>query len=159
MMSINSDQLMLSWATAEGVDGEQTFTLIFKALADGILSDFVNIDASGLSSEVYIGSSLERHQLDINYQEVADVDFTLHQNVPNPFDGNTTISFSIGKPGAVELSIFDVTGRQLMSQSAIYDAGTHSVDIDENLVEQKGILYYQISFDNKVATKKMISIE
>ncbi len=159
MMSINNDQLLLSWATAEGVDGEQTFTFIFKALADGILSDFVNIDASGLSSEVYMGSSLERHQLDINYQEVADVDFTLHQNVPNPFDGNTTISFSIGKPGAVELSIFDVTGRQLMSQSEIYDAGTHSVDIDENLVEQKGILYYQISFDNKVATKKMISIE
>lgn len=156
---INDDQLLLSWATAEALYGDQTLTLTFKALADGVLSDFVNIEDEGLASEVYMGSSLDRYKLGLNYVAESVTDFTLYQNVPNPFNGSTTIGFNIGESGIVELSIFDVTGRQLFVQSGHYDAGKHTVDIDETLVEQKGLLYYQISYDNKVATKKMISIE
>ncbi|MDK9701434.1 MAG: T9SS type A sorting domain-containing protein, partial [bacterium] len=39
--------------------------------------------------------------------------FTLHQNYPNPFNSSTTISYSLPKPGNVDVRLFDITGREV----------------------------------------------
>jgi len=52
----------------------------------------------------------------------------LYPNVPNPFNPATTISFSLNRPAAVELRVFDLRGRlvnTLLSGTA--SAGDHKV--------------------------------
>ena len=85
--------------------------------------------------------------------------FELYQNVPNPFDGETSIGFRIAKQGIVELVVFDMTGRQVMGKSGSYEAGYNTITIDQSQLGQGGVLYYQLSYDNKIATRKMLSLE
>src|SRR3974377_1447913 len=39
--------------------------------------------------------------------------YSLEQNFPNPFNPTTTIIFSIPKASYVEITIFDITGREI----------------------------------------------
>ncbi|NNE48224.1 MAG: T9SS type A sorting domain-containing protein [Rhodothermales bacterium] len=41
-------------------------------------------------------------------------EFSLDQNHPNPFNPTTTIPFDIAKPGEVEITVYDVMGRQVL---------------------------------------------
>jgi hypothetical protein len=51
---------------------------------------------------------------------------TLHQNVPNPFNPTTTISFSMPAEGSATLTIVDVTGRQVRRLvDEVVSAGDH----------------------------------
>ena len=52
--------------------------------------------------------------------------FELHQNVPNPFNPMTRIEFILGQRDAVDLSVFDVTGRRIVTLvHGEFDAGPH----------------------------------
>ena len=52
--------------------------------------------------------------------------FVLHQNYPNPFQGETTITIDVPRTSAVEMSVFDVSGRKITTlMSEVMTAGTH----------------------------------
>ncbi|MBK7190740.1 MAG: hypothetical protein IPH86_19315 [bacterium] len=53
--------------------------------------------------------------------------FGLAQNVPNPFNPRTVIGFSLDRPGAVRLRIFDVAGRlvRTLHDGQVLPVGAH----------------------------------
>jgi len=55
-------------------------------------------------------------------------EYALHPAVPNPFNPETTISYSLPEPGIISLRVYDVLGREA---AVLYDgyasAGTHEV--------------------------------
>jgi hypothetical protein len=53
----------------------------------------------------------------------------LHPNAPNPFNPRTSISFDLGAPGRVELSVYDVTGKLVrgLIRGEERSAGRHAV--------------------------------
>lgn len=52
----------------------------------------------------------------------------LKQNYPNPFNPSTNIAFDLNQPGKVSLTVFDVTGRKVVTLvNKTMPAGTHSV--------------------------------
>jgi hypothetical protein len=54
--------------------------------------------------------------------------FTLHQNVPNPFNPTTRIDFDLAKEGALDLSVYDVTGSLVATLfQGRLEAGPHNV--------------------------------
>ncbi len=54
--------------------------------------------------------------------------FELSQNYPNPFNAETNIEFSLSKPSAVELNIYDITGTKVTAFYNDYrDSGIHSI--------------------------------
>jgi hypothetical protein len=54
--------------------------------------------------------------------------FQLYQNYPNPFNPSTTISYTLDVPSFVELSIFDLQGREITRLvNERRDAGGHAV--------------------------------
>jgi beta-glucanase (GH16 family) len=55
----------------------------------------------------------------------------LHQNVPNPFNPSTVITFELAEPGRVELVVYDAAGRMVRSLvRADWPAGSHWVQWD-----------------------------
>lgn len=86
--------------------------------------------------------------------------FVLYQNYPNPFNPSTTIKFNLPQQGKVTLSIFNILGQKVATLiDEIKDAGQYKVlfnaaSAGTNLAS--GIYFYNISFDNKQITKKMV---
>lgn len=81
----------------------------------------------------------------------------LHQNQPNPFDGETTIGFYLPEAGAAILSIFSEAGQLLYTLKGEYAKGENSVSISEDLLGAKsGLYYYRLSTATESATRKMI---
>ena len=85
--------------------------------------------------------------------------FSLYQNYPNPFNPSTKISFSLPQSSFVNLSVYDITGREVANPvSQQMNAGAYSVDFNAaNL--SSGIYLYKISAGAFLQTKKMILIK
>ena len=83
--------------------------------------------------------------------------FTLYQNFPNPFNPTTSISYSMQRPGHVNLKIFDALGRQIQTLVCGFQkAGIHSIDFDANAFSS-GVYFYQLQVDDDfMETKKML---
>ncbi len=90
-------------------------------------------------------------------------EFRLGQNYPNPFNPVTTLEFDIPENGATRLSLFDLTGKEVMT---IIDrelsAGHYRFQLDgRDLVS--GIYIYQIQVNGQkesyLATRKLILLK
>jgi uncharacterized lipoprotein YddW (UPF0748 family) len=81
----------------------------------------------------------------------------LDVNVPNPFEGKTTLKYNLYKSGQVMLKIFDTTGREVVSLVNMYQAeGEYSVDFQANSDLPVGMYYATLFFDNRRLTQKMV---
>jgi hypothetical protein len=80
----------------------------------------------------------------------------LHQNVPNPTDGMTTIRFELAQPRTVALELRDLQGRLIQSiEAGRLPAGEHSSTFDVSGL-QAGIYSYTLVADGMRMTKKLV---
>ncbi|GJQ63034.1 MAG: hypothetical protein SCALA702_20870 [Melioribacteraceae bacterium] len=82
--------------------------------------------------------------------------WSLSQNYPNPFNPETTINFTLAKPGTVKLTIYNTLGQQVETLiNGELAAGNHDVQFDgTNLAS--GIYLYKLETSEFKSTKKMI---
>jgi hypothetical protein len=86
--------------------------------------------------------------------------FTLHQNYPNPFNPSTVIRYTLHNRSAVELSIFDITGRLVAIPFNMEQGeGEYSVSFDASNLA--GGVYMYVLLANGVfsQSRKMILIK
>jgi len=84
--------------------------------------------------------------------------FEVTQNYPNPFNPVTKFSYSIPFDTKVTIKIFDITGREVLSQIESKPAGYHSFTFNaQNL--SSGIYFYKIDAGQFSKIKKMILIK
>ncbi|MGH1362079.1 MAG: T9SS type A sorting domain-containing protein [Calditrichia bacterium] len=85
--------------------------------------------------------------------------YELDQNYPNPFNPSTTIRFRIPSAEAVQITLYDMSGREittLLSQNLA--SGEHSLTFDaENL--SSGVYVYRLQAGSYQATKKMMLLK
>ena len=67
-----------------------------------------------------------------DWKEIQPYDFKLLPPYPNPFNGSTTIPFTLDRPGNVKIDIYDITGRSVGVQyiepwQTWFSAGMHEV--------------------------------
>ena len=85
-----------------------------------------------------------------------DLANNLGQNYPNPFSGETIISFTITKPAEVNLSLFDINGRLMkVLVNGRREAGIHTVTFKAGSVG-KGLYFYKLRAGDYSATKRMM---
>jgi hypothetical protein len=85
--------------------------------------------------------------------------FKLHQNYPNPFNPATVITYDIPKSSYVELSVFDVTGRELKKLvSEFKKPGSYSVSFDGSQYSS-GLYICRLKAGGFTASGKMILIK
>ncbi len=76
--------------------------------------------------------------------------FQLFGNYPNPFNSQTTISFSLAESGTIEIAIYDITGRQAgISTQEIFPAGLNKYIIDAGELSS-GLYYYEVRFEKRL---------
>jgi hypothetical protein len=91
--------------------------------------------------------------------------FKLQQNVPNPFNPSTKISFEVPAGGGkVNLQIFDVTGRLVRTLvDGFESAGTRTVTwngrTDQGQPAASGIYYYRLTGPSFTEQKKMVLLK
>ncbi len=80
----------------------------------------------------------------------------LGQNYPNPFNGQTSFSYNLAHPGAVQLVVFDLTGRKVTEENlAGQSAGLHEYTLNAEDMEA-GVYYYTLSSGKFRETKRMV---
>ena len=93
-------------------------------------------------------SGLGISELEIN-------NFTLGQNIPNPFNSGSSISYElINEAKYAILTITDVMGRLISSEQTAHIKGIHTINIKQFVA---GVYYYSLNIDGNVITKKMIA--
>ena len=91
--------------------------------------------------------------------------FKLRQNIPNPFNPNTEISFELAKPGSVELLIFDINGQKVkILYNGLRQRGSHKLSWngknDFGHPVSSGIYFYKLTLNNsQFITKRMLLIK
>ncbi len=83
----------------------------------------------------------------------------LEQNVPNPFNPRTTITFSLAEESNVRLDVFDVTGKRVATLvDGVRSAGRHAIGMDASSLAS-GVYFYRLNAGGVVQQKKMILLK
>ncbi len=87
--------------------------------------------------------------------------FTLHQNVPNPFNPTTRIDFELDKAGTVDLRVYDVSGRLVADLfSGHLGEGAHEVTwngkTNNGTTAATGVYLYVLKTETGMASKRMV---
>ncbi|UCC78621.1 MAG: T9SS type A sorting domain-containing protein, partial [Candidatus Zixiibacteriota bacterium] len=78
---------------------------------------------------------------------------------PNPFNAITTIRVALPEPGQVELTIYDLIGRQIGTLLDEYrQAGIHTITFDASDLSS-GVYFYRLQAGDKEETKKMVLLK
>ncbi len=85
--------------------------------------------------------------------------FTLLQNYPNPFNPTTRIQYSVAGYQFVNLSVYDVLGRNIATLvNEQKQPGNYFIDFNANNLAS-GIYFYSLRVNNSTKTRKMIIIK
>ncbi|MCD4698648.1 MAG: hypothetical protein K8S16_20655 [Bacteroidales bacterium] len=81
--------------------------------------------------------------------------FTLLQNYPNPFQGETTVILYLPKRDNVLITISDLVGRKIFTSEYILDYGKHSFTF---LPGKENLYFFTASVGQQIQTIKMFNI-
>ena len=156
---INDRTITTSWNGA--ATSEVLFTIVVRANADVELSQALSVSSRFTTAEAYnkAGDLLDV-ALNFGGTEAQSADFALYQNNPNPFKGETVISFNLPEASEASITISDITGRTLKIIRGDFAKGYNEVRLSTNdLPTAVGVLSYKLTSADLTATKQMIITE
>lgn len=138
--------------------GKTVFNLRFRLLQDVVLADPIKISSKVTPAVAY---NTDYRALHVRTSETGQVSggYALHQNVPNPFNELTSVSFELPEAGQVRLSFNDITGRTLKVINGIFAKGSHTLQISKAELGMTGVVLYKMECGTYSETRKMILIE
>ncbi|MEO6189611.1 MAG: cohesin domain-containing protein [Saprospiraceae bacterium] len=137
------------------------FTLKFKALSTGHLSNMLQINSSITKAEAY-KANLEEMEIGLGFRSGNTINsnsFVLYQNQPNPFSETTRIGFDMPKASQATLSIYDLNSKLIHKVIVNATKGFNSVEINHAQLGVTGVLYYQLDALGSTETRRMIVIK
>jgi len=95
----------------------------------------------------------------IGVEEVENLNLTLYQNQPNPFDNTSTINYTLATASDVTFDVVDVTGKLVYSNNlGKVNAGQHKLELNSSDFAA-GVYYYTMVAGNEKVTLKMVITE
>jgi len=85
--------------------------------------------------------------------------YVLEQNMPNPFQAETSIGFVLPEAMSARITVYDVTGKVVRSVAGNYYRGYNQVRFRKTDLGVSGLLYYRLNAGTYTSTRKMILIE
>ena len=90
--------------------------------------------------------------------------YVLHDNYPNPFNPETTISFLVPQPAPVKIDIYNVMGQQIATllnstvETGYHEATWNGTDRSGKRVAD-GVYFYRMEADGYVQSRKMLLLK
>ncbi len=159
--SIDGKNLSCSWSDYNYAHNTIDFTLQFEASSDMNLSDAISINDRLISSEVYTGQNLNTTSLIIDFNSLIATDYEGINlgNLPNPFSGETEISFVLKSDQETRISFYDVAGRLIEESIESCKKGENTYTFDAAQKSVSGIVYVKVQTELNTYTKKMLIID
>ena len=154
--------IMAADDTAKSVDpgyGTTYYTVLWDKL-DSITTDAIHnsiLDLASIWYSAWIDAGSPSLGAVENHSEPGS--FSLGSAFPNPFNPTTTIEYEISFASNVQISIYDLRGREV--EKLIHgpmEIGKHSVIWDASSVAS-GMYFYRIQAGDFVQTKKMVVLK
>ena len=173
IISINQDDFSLvndkdgmltfSIANANGMDvkaGETLFTIYFESRENIDLTSDIAVNSAVTKAEIYgLDNSISNLELVVVNSDLSDDEIQVFQNEPNPFNESTQIAFSIPRRQNVSLTIFDSTGKVLLSQNGVFEKGVNQFVVEGDELDAQGLLFFRVESQSTSITKKMIKVK
>lgn len=97
--------------------------------------------------------------IDNNSNQSTPESFKLFSNYPNPFNGQTQITYQLPEQGPVELAIYNITGQKVRTIiDGVQPAGQHRVGFNSEGLSS-GVYFYRIETNFGVKTRKMVLLK
>jgi len=159
-IGVHENAITASWGSTSLVETDGTlFTIVFDAKSPIRLSDRLNMTSSITKAEVYTSYN-DIYDLGLNIDQGTVGRVTLEQNDPNPFAEQTEITFSLPKANEATLTVYNVDGKAVKKIKGEYAKGLNKILLKrDDLDVSSGVLYYQLTVDDVIITKKMIAIQ
>ena len=117
------------------------------------------LTSAGASPSRIAEAGLAPDRGDVARLGLDPTELSLSQNRPNPVDSRTTISFSLPAEAAVNLSVYDVTGRQVLTLvDGTQGAGLHTVELESRILTP-GVYFYRLVADGEAMQRKMVILQ
>ncbi len=109
-----------------------------SAMADWVA--FVNGQGNKVASQATLNASFD-DEFELNAGQLP-TEFDLLAAYPNPFNPQTTISFTMPESAEVHLAVYDMLGREVaMLVNGVLEAGTHQARFDAGHLPGGGYIY------------------
>jgi len=152
----------ISWSDPIGTKASRSIvTLTGTANKEGYLSEWLSLDSKIIPAEIYSNSPTEAKKLMLSINQMQDQQgsFELMQNHPNPFTIETQIECSVDAIGNYQLKIFDHQGKLMYEAEHFTESKVLTFRIGPNEIgDQLGVFYYQLSNESMQVTKKMVRV-
>ncbi|GMQ81180.1 MAG: hypothetical protein BMS9Abin05_0611 [Rhodothermia bacterium] len=90
---------------------------------------------------------------------VTPTGFSLSENYPNPFIGNTVIRYSLPFTSRVQIEVFDLLGKRVIrTDEGLKHAGKHQIQFDGSGLSA-GIYFYTLTAGESSQTRKMVVVK
>ncbi|MBO6534899.1 MAG: T9SS type A sorting domain-containing protein [Balneolaceae bacterium] len=98
--------------------------------------------------------------IDIENKLEIPTNVELEQNYPNPFNPSSVIRFGVPTQAPVQLEVYDVLGRKVMTllNGEIKQPGRYNINFDGRTLAS-GMYVYRLVIGDKILTKKMTLIK
>jgi len=97
--------------------------------------------------------------VDVEDFGITEFNYTLHQNYPNPFNPVTTIRFEVPFAQHVELSVFDMLGREVkVLYNDVAPAGVVAIDFNAKGLSS-GVYFYRLKTQDFITSKKLLLLK
>lgn len=91
--------------------------------------------------------------------QILPGEFVLLRNYPNPFNGATTIKFTLPKAAFVELSVYDLLGREVaVLEKGLKPAGKYKIPFNSTGLSS-GVYFYSLRVGDATETKRMVLLK
>ncbi|NJN34890.1 MAG: T9SS type A sorting domain-containing protein [Saprospiraceae bacterium] len=156
---IFADAITTSWNGKEAANAN-VVAITFVATKSAKLSDVFTFGSELTEAVATDANGREMNvNLKFNSGKVSGGEFALYQNTPNPVgNSGTLIKYNMPKEGTAKLTIYNVEGKVLMTQTESAKAGENTIEVAKSRLAA-GVLYYRLETENESATRKMVVIE
>jgi hypothetical protein len=144
-----------SLALPQIVTIDTTYDPINGSLLFGLLGGIESFAPEFIPGAIYYGSPADIDE----YERIFPSRINLSQNYPNPFNASTTIEFSLPEEAYVDLSIYDLLGREVtVLEKGLKPAGKYEIPFDASGLSS-GVYFYRLQAGESTESKRMVLLK
>jgi len=145
------------------VEGSNSGTIDFTLPTDETWYGLF-LDRRALSSAPNVFLNIDVYRNTLSVSDLPDqnspLTFALNEPYPNPFNNETTISFTLPQNEYVELQVFNVSGGLVSTLAErTYPAGEHHLSWRSNATDASGIYLLKLNAANRQFSQKLVLLK